>query len=220
MSQQITVQYMPISQIVAWDRNPKKHATKKIQASIRRFGFNQPVIMDEKSGKLVAGHGRVEALKLMKESGEAPPDRVVIQGIDWCVPVVRGVGFKDQKEADGYVVADNRMVELGGWDDDILNDILKQFQGETEDYMEAVGYDLPDLEKLVADTNSEVLRNKTPKEVTEQFMNAEIKQIVLYMMGDEYDALLPRLEALMKSSNTESHTELFLWMVENCEAAG
>lgn len=51
-------------------RNPKDHDLGELMTSIERFGFVDAVVLDERSGRLVAGHGRVEALQAMKKDGK------------------------------------------------------------------------------------------------------------------------------------------------------
>ena len=58
-----------------------------------RFGYVAPMILDERTGRLVAGHCRLESLKRAKSAGKAPPKRVRVENGDWLVPVVRGVAF-------------------------------------------------------------------------------------------------------------------------------
>jgi DNA modification methylase len=87
-------------------RNARTHSEKQIQqiaASIRQFGFTNPVLVDAE-GHIIAGHGRVEAAKLLG-MGEVPTIR-----LDHLTEA--------QKRA--YVLADNRLAELAGWDRDLL----------------------------------------------------------------------------------------------------
>ncbi len=106
--------------------NPKKHDIPRIVRSIRRFGFNSPVVFDSTSKTLVAGHGRIEALEVIRTEGPRkgdrafPPTGIGIGGVgQWIVPtVVRE--FRDDRERNAYVIADNRINEKGGWDDAAL----------------------------------------------------------------------------------------------------
>ncbi len=104
------IEYVPLTEVQRWPRNPKQHA----------FGFVDPLIIDENSGKLVAGHGRLEALAKLKQEGKPRPTRIRESNGEWLVPVLRGVGFKEAKEAEAYLIADNQTVMLGGWDDKLL----------------------------------------------------------------------------------------------------
>jgi len=124
MSQdKIEFEYIPLSELIAYPQNPKSHDIGAIDQSIKRFGYVAPVIVDTNSGYIVAGHGRVETLAGMKHNGEPPPKRIVVQGNDWLVPVNR-IALEDEIELLAYIVADNKLAELGGWDDPLLADWL------------------------------------------------------------------------------------------------
>jgi len=122
----IRIELVPLSQVQAWPRNPKKHDEPGLDASLERFGFVNPLVLDETSGRLVAGHGRLEALRRRLEAGKPPPARVEVRGAEWCVPVLMGVSFADEAEAEAYLLADNRLTELGGWDQVALADMLRR----------------------------------------------------------------------------------------------
>src|SRR5215467_9634623 len=109
------VEYLPLTGLKPATRNPKSHQVETVLASMERFGYVAPMILDERSGRLVAGHGRLESLKRAKLAGEEPPDRIRIAGDEWLVPVVRGVSFTDDREAEAYLLADNQTTILGGW---------------------------------------------------------------------------------------------------------
>lgn len=117
--------YEPLSSVARWPRNPKLHDAKSLDDSIERFGYCDPITIDEGTGHLVEGHGRIEALQRRKEAGDPPPARIVEEGDEWLVPVVRGVSFRDELEAEAYVVAHNKISEAGGWDNFALVEVLR-----------------------------------------------------------------------------------------------
>ena len=117
-----------------YDKNPKRHPAEqieKIAASIREFGFGPPCIIDDKN-MLLAGHGRIEAVKLpgMEKFAKAVPVRI-------------GAGLtKDQKRA--YVIVDNRLTELGDWDQSILRGELHALDASGFD-VGLSGFDIRDF---------------------------------------------------------------------------
>lgn len=120
------IKYLPLSEIEKWPRNPKKHDLPTIKDSIRRFGFVELPVRDEKSGRLVAGHGRQEALSEMHAQGEEPPANVrVREDGEWLVPILCGISFKDDREAEAYIIASNRLTERGGWDEALVQQIIE-----------------------------------------------------------------------------------------------
>ena len=114
------IEYLSLTKITPAIRNPKAHRLDQIGASMQRFGYTEPVILDERTGRLVAGHGRCEELQALKDAGEPAPDGIEVEGDEWKVPVTRGWSSKDDKEAEAYIIASNKLVEAGGWDDDML----------------------------------------------------------------------------------------------------
>jgi ParB-like chromosome segregation protein Spo0J len=94
------------SHLKPWPNNPRTHSEKqltKLKASIQKFGFTAPVLTDE-SGVILSGHGRV--LAAISLGLPAIPTRVI-------------TGLSEaQKRA--YVIADNKIAILSGWDDVLL----------------------------------------------------------------------------------------------------
>lgn len=121
----VGVEYTALSDLRRWDRNPKLHDIEALAASIRRHGFVEPVVRDERTGKLVAGHGRDETLEMMKRAGEPPPKRIKVrEDGEWLVPCLTGISFDDESTAEAYIIGSNRLVELGGWDEEALQAII------------------------------------------------------------------------------------------------
>ena len=100
------LELIDISKLIPYANNARTHSDeqiKKIQASIREFGFVNPVLIDKDCG-IIAGHGRVEAAK--REGIKKVP----------CVWVEHLT--EAQKKA--YILADNKLALEAGWDDNIL----------------------------------------------------------------------------------------------------
>lgn len=146
---ELRVEYVPLSDVEGWPRNPKRHDEDGIADSIERFGFSDPVAVDERTGKLVEGHGRVDALRAMKEDGVEPPERIrVDEGGEWLVPVLRGLSFRDDLEAEAYILAHNRLTERGGWDDEQLHAILVDLQAQSEAALRGTAFTAADIDRL------------------------------------------------------------------------
>lgn len=109
------VKYLPLASIKFAAKNPKKHDLDEIQASFVNLGFGEPPLLDERTGRLVAGHGRIEALRALKKAGKRPPQGISNNDKDWLVPVVAGWRSKNDQQAQAYLVASNTLVERGGW---------------------------------------------------------------------------------------------------------
>jgi hypothetical protein len=143
--------YMPLDELVPATHNPKKHRLDLLRSSMDRFGFAAPVLRDERTGRLVVGHGRAETLSQMRDAGQSPPDGVQLDDAGrWLVPVVRGWASRSDAEADAYLLADNKHTELGGWDDAGLAEVLTSLAGNDFDLAELAGWTPSELEELLS----------------------------------------------------------------------
>lgn len=140
---ELRLEYVPLALLQVAPRNPKRHQLDQLGGSISRFGYVEPIVMDERTGRMVAGHGRRESLLKMRAKGQAPPTGVREGDGDWLVPVVRGWTSKSDKDAEAYLIASNRHVELGGWDDTELVALLRDVD------LDGTGYNQDDLTELL-----------------------------------------------------------------------
>jgi len=133
------IEHAAVGALKAYARNARTHSKRQIEqiaASIQRFGFVNPVLVDDDLG-IIAGHGRVEAAKLL--------------GMD-AVPVLR-LSHLDETERRAYVLADNRLAEKAGWDRDLL---ALELQGLVElDFdLGAIGFEAAEFD-IILDTAAE-----------------------------------------------------------------
>ena len=91
------LQWVPLGEAMKHERNPKDHDEALIRASVLRFGFNDPLAVNEATGKLLEGHGRLTVLQQMKVDGDSPPARVKVRKKDgeWLGRLV--LGYEDGK---------------------------------------------------------------------------------------------------------------------------
>jgi hypothetical protein len=153
MSADRRVEYMPIAEIEPAPRNPKLHAADLIAASIDRYGLAELPLIDERTGRLVAGHGRLDDLIARRRDGEDPPAGVKLGpggAGDWLVPVIRGWSSASDEDAEAYLVTSNRLTVKGGWDNEGLADLLSDLADQDADLLAVTGYDADDLAALLA----------------------------------------------------------------------
>jgi len=157
---ELEIRYEDLDDIISADSNPKDHDLGVLYQSMKRFGFTNPIIMNESTGKLLAGHGRLQTLQMMKDNGDDAPKRIdVAKDIEddrietWYVPVLYGVSIDNVSEAQAYLIADNRLTELGGWKPMDLMDNLTEILEETGN-LDGTGYDLDDVEDILSDMES------------------------------------------------------------------
>lgn len=151
--QAMRLEFVSIDDVKRWPRNPKKHDEAGIRASIERFGFVEPLVMDEKSGRLVSGHGRLTALMEMRHEGKPAPKGIRVEGSEWSVPVLRGVEFANTTEAEMFVVAVNQLVIKGGFDDRALAAIISNAKATLADFNDmtvAIGLNDLEINRIIA----------------------------------------------------------------------
>jgi ParB-like chromosome segregation protein Spo0J len=100
------IEHWPIANLAPYANNARRHSKKQLRqiaGSIKRFGFTNPVLIGD-DGQILAGHGRVEAAKLLGHS---------------VVPVLR-LPHLSPTERRAYVLADNKLALNASWDADPL----------------------------------------------------------------------------------------------------
>lgn len=130
MKQAPKLEILPIDTLTPYANNARTHSDdqiKKIQASLREFGFVNPVLIDANRG-IIAGHGRIEAAK--REGMTEVP----------CVFVEHLTDA--QKRA--YILADNRLAELAGWDMDAVRIEIERL-AEDGFGIEITGFEFDDI---------------------------------------------------------------------------
>ena len=145
------IEYLLLDEVVPADENPKEHALEDLGESLGRFGYVEAVAMDERTGKLVAGHGRLTMLKAMQDTEAEPPDGILVDPDGrWRLPVGRGWSSRNDTEAKAYLIASNHIPEKGGWDDGALARSLAELMDSDRDALLGLGFDEAELETLMA----------------------------------------------------------------------
>jgi DNA modification methylase len=133
----LAIEHRPLASLRPWTRNARTHSRKQVRQiadSIEAFGFTNPILVDE-AGSILAGHGRVEAAKLL---GLA------------TVPCVR-IEHMSLEQKRAYVLADNKLALNAGWDEDLLAKEL----GELSDLpdldfdISVTGFSIPEIDSMV-----------------------------------------------------------------------
>jgi len=115
----LQVEHWPLDRLLPYACNARTHSddqVEKIAGSIASFGFNVPVTIDDR-GILICGHGRILAARTL--------------GLE-RVPVIRLSHLTDA-QARAYRLADNRLAELAGWDEQVLAAELARLQEDAVD---------------------------------------------------------------------------------------
>lgn len=128
------IERLPVDSLVPYARNARTHSdgqVAEIAASIKEFGFTNPVLIDD-SGGVIAGHGRLMAARRLGMTD---------------VPCIRLSHLSDvQKRA--YILADNRIALNADWDDDMLRIELEDLDGEGFD-LSLLGFSEDEINALL-----------------------------------------------------------------------
>ncbi len=148
-SAEIRIVYTALATLLRAPRNPKNHDHAALRTSMTRWGFTQPLALNEATGKLVEGHGRLDVLHALKAEGAIPPTRITVKGGEWFVPVVRGLSFPTEAEAEAYLVAANQLTIAGGWNEGLLGETLASLRA-AHTSLDGLGFDQGQLDQLAA----------------------------------------------------------------------
>jgi len=137
----LKITYKDPAQLTPRARNPRTHTAKQLKqiaSSIKQFGFLNPILIDGGAG-IIAGHGRVEAAKLLGMSD---------------VPTVR-VDHLTPAQVRAYVIADNRIAEHAGWDRELLALELQELSVELNFDVTVTGFETAEIDLLIGDLNQD-----------------------------------------------------------------
>ena len=143
------IELRSIDDIRPYENNPRQNdqAVDAVAASLKEFGFRQPIVVDE-AGVIIVGHTRWKAARKLGLA-KAP------------VHVARDLTAEQIR---AYRIADNQTNTLADWDYDLLPIELKDLQAAEFD-LSLLGFDEAELARLLAPEGTEVLTD--PDEVPE-----------------------------------------------------
>ena len=126
----------PVTELVPYARNARTHSdaqVAQIAASIREFGWTNPVLIDAEGG-VIAGHGRLLAARKLGMTE---------------VPTLE-LGHLSPSQRRAYILADNRLALSAGWDDDLLRLELGELQADGFD-LALTGFDMDEIAGILAE---------------------------------------------------------------------
>jgi DNA modification methylase len=140
--------YKNVAELIPYARNSRTHdkdQVSQIVASIKEFGFTNPVLIDEE-GLIIAGHGRVQAAQKLNLK---------------TVPTIC-LDYLTEAQKKAYVIADNRLALNAGWDFDMLKVELNDLN-DLEFDVSLLGFDDKEINDILADpTEGLVDEDSTP----------------------------------------------------------
>ena len=161
------IELWPIDKLVPYERNARTHSDSQvaqIAASIAEFGFNSPILVDTNAG-IIAGHGRLLAARKL--------------GLTEVPVIILDHLSETQKRA--YIIADNKLAELAGWNEEILAAEFADLEREGFD-LGLTGFSDAELEALLADENRDQ-SEEAPEEIPEAPAVAVTQPGDLWLIG-------------------------------------
>jgi hypothetical protein len=162
----LKIQYKPIADLIPYARNSRTHndaQVAQIAASIKEFGWTNPVLLDGENG-IIAGHGRVLAAQKLGESE---------------VPTIE-LSHMDDNQKRAYIIADNKLALNAGWDNEMLMLEVADLKDAGYD-LGLTGFSLDELEAL----NPEVIEGLTDEDsVPEIPEEPKTKKGDIYRLGN------------------------------------
>jgi DNA modification methylase len=137
----LKIVYKDPGQLKPRAKNPRTHTRRQIRqiaASITEFGFINPVLIDKADG-IIAGHGRVEAAKILGMSD---------------VPTVQ-VDHLTPGQIRAYVIADNKLAENAGWDRALLALELQELSVHLDFDVTITGFETAEIDLLIRDLDGD-----------------------------------------------------------------
>ena len=128
------IELWPVERLRPYERNARTHSpdqVKRIAASMVQFGFNAPILVDGEDG-IIAGHGRLAAAQQLGLSE---------------VPVIVLRHLTDAQRR-AYILADNKLAELAGWDAELLAAEVAELEAEDFD-LSVIGFTERELAELL-----------------------------------------------------------------------
>lgn len=132
MIEKLKIEYIPISEIIPYENNPRKnaHAVEIVKKSIREFGFKVPIILDREN-KIIAGHTRLLAAKELEMQE---------------VPVIWADDLTDS-QVKALRIMENKSHEFANWDFNILKLELEELKKVNFD-LNLTGFNFGEIENL------------------------------------------------------------------------
>ena len=153
------IEYTPVRELRPHPNNARTHSIRQIRQiakSIEKFGFCNPVLIDD-TKQIIAGHGRVEAAKLL--------------GID-AVPTCR-LSHLSGADKRAYILADNKLAEKAGWDKELL---AIELQGliDLDFEIELTGFEMPEIDLILEDAREANGASSGPEDDVPQYPSGPV----------------------------------------------
>lgn len=160
MEMKLKIEYRKVSDLLPYARNARTHSDAQVSqlaASIKEFGFNNPVAIDA-DGMILCGHGRVMAAQKLHMAE---------------VPTVC-LSHLSEAQVKAYILADNKLALNAGWDNDMLKVELEDLKDSDFD-LNLTGFSDDELKDILVED---------PTEVQEDNFDGEPPEVAKSQLGD------------------------------------
>jgi len=186
----------PVDKLIPYINNSRTHSDEQIAqiaASIKEFGWTNPILVDGANG-IIAGHGRLMAARKLGYTE---------------VPTIE---LKDLTETQrkAYIIADNRLALNAGWDNEMLtielNDLLADGFA-----LEMLGFDAGIVEQLLMGETADL--GLLPEEKLDNFLNGDTKILRLAYDEEEFSQITDALQQLQQKTGVDDFSTIILDLV-------
>lgn len=200
----------PLSKLVGLPRNPKLHNLGDIHQSIDRWGFVNRIIVNDTTNHVLAGNGRIEALRQKKVAGESAPQGVEVRTDDWYVPTDH-ISVPESEE-DALAIALNHIGE-NEWDQARTVEILSDLAAKDE--LDGTGFDEEEVDYLLKITSPREISQNLSDEDLENYQEQKShwRWIRLHVMEDTFERWQDLKGRLINFENDDEIVELLLNLV-------
>jgi hypothetical protein len=184
MADERKIEYYPLTELLTrlHPQNAKAHNIGAIIESYKAHGYVASGVIDSRTSLFLAGHGRIEALRMMKAQGIDAPRGIRNGGDDWLVPVQVGYESANDTQALAYLVADNKLTIDGHWDEVALASLLQEVAASGDVALSSTGFDSDELDDLLRDLGQ--LGEPTPDPGAQVDRAAELQEKWQVKRGD------------------------------------
>jgi ParB-like chromosome segregation protein Spo0J len=185
-----------VTELIPYVNNSRTHSDEQvaqIAASIKEFGWTNPILIDGDNG-IIAGHGRLLAARKL---GQTEVPTIELKDLT-----------ETQKKA--YIIADNRLALNAGWDNELLTIELNELLADGFD-LDILGFDAEVIEQLLGGEEPDL--GLIPDEKLENFLNGDTKILRLAYDEQEFESIINALKELQEETGIEDFSTIILDLV-------
>ena len=192
----MNIQEMEVTKIIPYINNPRKNLNiDKVASSIKEFGFQQPIVIDEEN-IIIVGHTRFEAAKKL--------------GLE-KVPVTIAKLSKNQAKA--YRIADNRLNQDASWDTKLLNLEFNDLIGDNYN-LDHLGFTNDELDNLFLKDEKGSEEELNPDDFPDEEIS-DVKMVQLFFNKENDEKFRQAIDKIYKKHNIDNISDAVLRAVLN-----